>query len=94
MALLKDKTFDNGVVANYHRVTKCIEDVDNGLLRVEVKTYLSQVARNEGKVPVQAQTFEFDLTSHFPVSDEPRAFYATVYGALKGRAEFANAEDV
>lgn len=90
MAILKTKELENGVVCEYWKVIKVIHDQNLSMVSVVVDLYLSQVSRENGKLPVVSYSYNWS-SSAFANTGEP---IADGYINLKLLGEFDGSVDV
>lgn len=86
MAIKLEKTFDNGVTANYWRVLSVQADADTKTLCGMVGVYIDKATRNEGKLPVSTILYNFTADS---ITGN---LVSLVYGHLKQR-QLSGGED-
>ena len=95
MGLLKHIELDNGVIANYHRVTS-VNVVTNIQNVIEVTSYTSKEKRDEEIDAIANKTpMNVYINTRFLVVDyDQNMTVETAYEYLKTLPEFKGAEDV
>lgn len=88
MALKKAIPTDYGVNAEYWNIGAAQEDFKGAGLHLTLYGYLDAAARQAGKQPLAAYTVQLTGDDYSP--DAQRADW---YGKLKGKPEWADAED-
>lgn len=93
MALKKTITNKNGITTEYHKIgsVNIASRGEDILMRVVVKSYISESIRNEDvALNVSESVHNFPTTVE---ELESKSIYALAYEKLKGTEAFAEAED-
>lgn len=96
MALKQQKQLEIGVAADYHRIVRIeMSPVDNSLT-VWVALYLSEAARQAGKVPVQTTEYSWrgDTSPGKASNISEKSIYKAIYEELKTLPDFSGAIDI
>lgn len=99
MALLKEKTLDNGIVLNYHRVVS-VNNVTNQTSIIEVASYINEAQRNKEKEWYENQSSDKgDMnvlinTKYYSKEYDKDLNVDSAYEYLKTLDDFKDAEDV
>lgn len=89
MALLKSITQEDGVITNYHRISR-LESVINSHVSIVVFSYVDQDSRQSESAETRpyksAVTYETDYVENMTIE--------SAYNYLKSLPEFEGAEDI
>jgi hypothetical protein len=87
MALNKALTNDQGIVTNYHKVSRV--SLDGGRLNCNIDSYVSKDYRDAGK-PADSSVFRFKITLE---EEESMGIRALCYKKIKELDDWKDAED-
>lgn len=89
MALHKAFPQPSGVDATYHRIITATADFENNRTTLNMQSYISAEARQDGKAPISGCSLTVDGMPNFQGDPRPWA-----YQQFKDRPEWAGATDV
>lgn len=93
MALLKERTFRNGIKAEYHMISDLSKSGEN--LNIEVATYVDEEHREIEKNPQSVEDTAMVVYAKRYVLESPKDFsYEEAYEYLKTLDEFEGAKDI
>lgn len=91
MALLKNKTLENGIVTQYHRIVS-LNIIVNQTCIIEVASYINEDYRKED-IPSEKPKNIFINTTYYNVSYNETMSIEKAYEYLKTLDEFKDASD-
>ena len=91
MALLKNKTLENGIVTQYHRIVS-LNIIVNHACIIEVASYINEDCRKDD-IPSKESKNIFINTTYYNVNYDKTMSIEKAYEYLKALDEFKDASD-